>query len=197
MLRATTAFLVTIGVALMVTASGCTEAEDTIVVPRDDPVRPPPWSCDDYVPGLVGAVFDDEAPFVDIDILVRSFDLVYRYWSRGEVQIRATVEEGDARDLRDRVLASPLVERVYLGHQTYPDERSFLKITFVVGVPLDDARTLIASYPELAITHSWRNPIHAEFEVPVGDEDEWIDRFLEEDLIIDARNVAVACPTLE
>jgi hypothetical protein len=35
------------------------------------------------------------------------------------------------------------------------------------------------------------------FEVPVGDEDEWIDYFLEEDLVIFSNKAWFACPAVK
>ena len=184
MLRTTTAILVTISVVFMVTASGCSESDDTIVVPRDRDGWTP---CPDYIPGLVYAYFDSDTPLDDIDIVVRSFGLMYTYIARGEVWVHTHVVEGDALDVLKRVSESPLVDRVNLY-------RDYMRIRFVVGVTLDDALAFVASYPEMVIAGTLRDWVYVEFEVTVGDEDEWVNRFLEEDLVIYSTRVAIACP---
>ena len=187
MIRRATAILVTISVVFMVTASGCSESDDTIVVPRDRDDWTP---CPSYIPGLVYVYFDGDAPLDDIDIVVRSFGLMYTYIARGEVWVHAHVVEGDARDVQERVSASPLVDRVNLY-------RNYMRIRFVVGVIVDDALAFVASYPEMVIAGSLRDLVYVEFEVTVGEEDEWVNRFLEVDLVIDSHKAVIPCPAVE
>ena len=69
-----------------------------------------------------------------------------------------------------------------------------MRIRFVVGVTLDDAKGFVASYPEIVIVGSFRDLVCVEFEVTVGDEDEWVSRFIEEDLVIHSHKAAIPCP---
>ncbi len=179
-------FLITIGVVVILTACGCSESDDTIVLPND--TVPP---CGGYVPGRVVVLFDEEASLVDVDIVVRSFNLAYTYLMRGQAFVEAEVVAGDLLDVRDRLLASPLIASVTLKYS----RRDFLLTLFVVGVTLEEARTHIGSYSELTITRSDRHPIYVVFEVPVGDEDDWVSRFLEEDLVMESWRDSYACPT--
>ncbi len=187
MSRTTTAILGMISVVFVVTTSGCSESQDTIVVPRDPDVS---TSCPDYIPGVVYVYFDRHAPLDDIDTVVRSFGLVYTYIGRGEVWVHAHVVDGDALDVVERISASPLVDRV----DPYGD---YLRIRFIVGVAEDDALAFVASYPEIAIAGFLRDLVYVKFEVTVGAEDEWVNRFLEEDLVIHGHKEWIACPTAE
>ena len=92
--------------------------------------------------------------------------------------------------MQERVSASPLVDRVDLYV-------NYLRIRFVVGVTLDDAQAFVASYPEMVIAGFLRDLVCVEFEVTVGDEDEWVNRFLEEDLVIDSHKAWLAWPAVE
>ncbi|MDX1439157.1 MAG: hypothetical protein R3284_04565 [Rubricoccaceae bacterium] len=182
MLRITTLVLLTISVIFG--AAGCSESNDTVVGPPDGDGWPP---CPNYIPGLVLMVLDRDAPLADIDIVVRSFGLTYVYKAKGEVWVFAEVVEGDALAVQQRLSAHPLVGRV---------ERSGnnLRIRFVVGMSVDDALTFASSYPEIVIFGSFRDLVYVEFEVTVGDEDEWVNRFLEEDLVTHSERAANLCP---
>ena len=45
----------------------------------------------------------------------------------------------------------------------------------------------ISKFSELTIQRSERFPIYVRFEVPVGGEDDWVSRFLEEELVVESR----------
>jgi hypothetical protein len=190
MLRTTTIIVISISVILMMMAFGCSESEDTILSPRD---RDDSVPCG-YEPGVVVVQFDGDASLVDIDIVVRSFGLGYRYMSMGQFWVVADVVQGEAVEIQERISASPLVENVVLAHRSYPDRASFLVMQFAVGVALEDALAFVRSYAELAITRSRRDPVMVFFEVVVGHEDDWISHFLDEELVIWSGKSWVACP---
>ena len=180
-------FLITIGIVVIFVTCGCSDSNDAVVLPKD--TFPP---CGGYVPGRVSVVFDEEASVVEADIVVTSFNLKYAYVLQGQALIEAEVASGDLLDLRDRLLSSPVVSSVT---PKYSGGREFLLTIFAVGVTLDEARAHISSYSELTITRSDRFPIYVRFEVPVGDEDDWVSHFLEEDLVMESWRDSYACPT--
>jgi hypothetical protein len=179
--------LLAIGIGVILTIGGCSESDDTLVLP--DNTLPP---CGGYAPGKVVVIFDQDATIVEADIVVTSFDFPYTYLLQGEAVVRAEVAAVDLMDVRDRLLASPIVASVT---PTYRGGRTFLITIFSVGVSLDLARALIDSYSELTITRSDRHPIYVVFDVPVGEEDDWVIRFLEEDLVAESMRDSYACPT--
>jgi hypothetical protein len=142
---------------------------------------------------VVYAYFDRDAPLFDVELVARSFGLRYSYVGKGEVWVHAHVAEGEALDVRERVSASPLVDFVEL----YPSAKAgvkYVRIRFVVGVTQDDALRFVATYPEIEVAGSRRDLVYVEFKVAEGDEDEWVNRFLEEALIIDSHKEWIACP---
>jgi len=176
-----------IGVVVVLTTCGCSDSDDTVMLPSD--TVPP---CGGYAPGRVTVIFDEEAPVGDADIVVKSFNLDYTYMLQGQALVEAEVTSGDLQDIRDRLLASPTVSSVT---PKYRAGREYLLTIFAIGVTLDEARAHISSYFELAIERAERFPIYVLFEVPVGHEDEWVNRFLEEALIVESRRDTYACPT--
>ena len=191
MLGRATVVLVTIGVVFVVTTSGCSQSAIAVPSDRDIRTRRP-----DYVPGLVYAYFDRDAPLSDVENVARSFGLKYSYIAKGEVWVTGHVAEGDALDVQERVSLSPLVNQV----DQYPSAKEgmkYLRIRFVVGVTLDNALTFAATYPEIVVAGSRRALFYAEFKVAEGDEDKWVKRFLEEDLVIDSHKAWLAWPAVE
>jgi hypothetical protein len=186
MSRTLSALLITTGAVVLLTACGCSESDDTVILPND--TFPP---CGGYVPGKVLAVFDAGASLVEADLVVRSFNLEYMYMLQGQALVEAEVGSGDLMNLRDQLLSSPLVSSVT---PKYSGGREFLLTIFAVGVTLGEARAHISSYAELTITRSDRFPIYVLFEVPVGDEDDWVSRFLGEDLIVESWRDSYVCP---
>jgi len=183
MIRKNTGILVTVGLLFIAMATGCSDSDDAIVEPSD---RDAVTTRLAYKPGSVLVHFDQNASLFDIDVAVRSFGLNYNYLYRGEVWAHTHVVAGDPLNIQERVSESPLVARAKLFDPRYGETLSRLKIEFVAGVDPDDALMFVTSYPELAVTSTHRLLIVVEFEVPVGDEDEWVNRLLEEDLVIDA-----------
>ena len=147
-----------------------------------------------YIYGKVDVYFHREAAFDDIDAFVRSFDLEYAYRSMGQVFVRVEVMSGDPEELMSQLVADGSVHHVTHVIQSYPDDRDFLVISFVVNINTDDAAELIESYSELEIISINKAQAGVRFDVPVGDEEKWIARFVLAPLVENSRKAGAFCP---
>jgi hypothetical protein len=147
-----------------------------------------------FIYGKVDVYFYREATFNYIDAFVRSLGLEYAYRSVGQVFVRVEVISGNPEEIMSQLVADEIVHHVTHVIQSYPDDRDFFVISFVVDINTDDIVEFIESYSELEIISINKTRAWVRFDVPAGDEEEWVARFVQEPLVENSRKAGEFCP---
>ena len=147
-----------------------------------------------YLYGKVDVHFQRHVGFEDVDAFVRGLDLEHIYFSKGLVQVRVEVISGDPLQLKNQLLESESVERVTHSTQSFPEHRDFLIVTFVAAIGVAEAPRFFDAYSDLRVLSTRKNAAWARFEVPVGEEDDWVTTFRNEPLVDASRKAGAFCP---
>lgn len=134
--------------------------------------------CGQEIPGLVFVTLADDVTLLEADVFARTQGPDYEYWSQGRVFMTGRLLQGDPFDLQKEIERFPLIYAMSYSWIDYPTTPQSAHLIFTEGVELDAALAFVAGYAQrLEITHTFRRPVEIEFDVPVGQEEEWMDRF--------------------
>lgn len=147
-----------------------------------------------YLFGKVDVFFHEEADFDDVYEFVGSLGLDYTYFSKGEVVVRVGVISGDLEELEARLEAAEIIQSVHYTEQSYPYHRDIFIVIFVVNVSTGEAAEFLEGYSELELISAEKNGAYVRFDVPVGQEDEWVSFFLKEPMVENSRKAESFCP---
>jgi hypothetical protein len=184
-LRVVTAYLSLAGWVL----AGCGDSPDSAVLAPENPL--PPCST---VPGLLYAEFAEHVSLGEADRFLLDLGFPHEYQSAGNAFVESDIVSGDVEDLETSLSQNVTVERVTFVTGSFPEHRRFFVTTFVAGVDPESAVRLIETYPELRVTESGRRSILAAIEVPIGEENQWVEILLSDDLVEWAYPAPTACP---
>lgn len=169
--------------------AGCGDSPDSTVLVPHDPA--PPCST---IPGMIYAEFAEDVSLGEADRFLRDLTFPYEYRSEGNAFVESDIVSGDAEAIEASLSQNVTVERVTFVTGSFPEHRQFFVTTFMAGVDPESAVRLIETYQELIVTDSGRRSILALIDVPIGEEDQWVEMLLSDDLVKWAYPAPTACP---